>query len=543
MVDFEIEEANHYITIPDILYRDKHCAHENQGLRIGLVNHNSYIGWEELTNHPADEVYLMLMSCLRSPNKQIPLKYRASCNPSGVGAPWVKARFIDTVPEGRIYIDEFGKSRTHIFIPTAENRVLMEATPEYQNTLMTMTVGNENLRKAWVYGSWDIVMGGFFTDVWDPQVHVLKSKVFGDPFAPAFKIPHTWKVKRSFDWGSAKPWSVTYGAICNGDQPDGLDFELPVGSVIVIDEIYGWTGKPNEGDGATSAVIADRVLKKDKELQDTHSALDRNTGTVYTLRVSPGPADNSIWTVIDGTSIGLSMQRLGLHWQHSYKGPGSRRAGVAIIRDMLYAAKQKNPEKPHLYFFQSATNHIRTIPMQQRSTKDPEDINSDLEDHCIAKGELVFTIQGQKPIENIVPGDRVYTRTGFKEVLKAWKARTNAEILEVHAANNASFRCTPDHEIYTCNRGFVQAQNLRRGDIFLWFDQNSLVYMQELGIMRPVPFLFAVKLSERADVYDLTVDEQPEFFCNNILVSNCIDSLKYLLSRKNMKMMRGGVRM
>ena len=117
----------------------------------------AFIGWEELTNHPTDEVYLMLMSCLRSSNKNIRLKYRANCNPGGVGAQWVKSRFIDTVPEGRVYQDEFGKTRAHVFLPTTENKVLLEATPDYQNTLKAMTEGNENLRKAWLYGSWDIL--------------------------------------------------------------------------------------------------------------------------------------------------------------------------------------------------------------------------------------------------------------------------------------------------------------------------------------------------------------------------------------------------
>lgn len=377
MIDFEIETDNQYLTY----IHTTTDTGNSQGLF--LINQNCYIGWEELTNHPTDEVYLMLMSCLRSSNKNIPLKYRANCNPGGVGAQWVKSRFIDTVPEGRIYTDEFGKTRAHIFLPTTENSALLEATPDYQNTIKAMTEGNENLRKAWLYGSWDIFLGGFFSSVWEPKIHVLKSKEFGNPFAPAFKIPHSWRVQRSFDWGSARPWCVTYGAFCNGEQPEGIDFTIPVGSVVVFDEIYGWTGKPNEGDGATSAEIARRVLKRDKELEKLHSTYNEFTESWKSIRVQPGPADNSIWNVIDGTSIGNAMSRYGLYWQRSMKGPGSRKAGLATIRDMLLSAKKRDPEKPHLYFFQSAVNHIRTIPIQQTSKFDPEDIDTDLEDHAI----------------------------------------------------------------------------------------------------------------------------------------------------------------
>lgn len=377
MVDFEVETDNQYLT-----YAHNTTDIENsQG--AFLINQNCYIGWEELTNHPTDEVYLMLMSCLRSSNKNIRLKYRANCNPGGVGAQWVKSRFIDTVPEGRVYQDEFGKTRAHVFLPTTENKVLLEATPDYQNTLKAMTEGNENLRKAWLYGSWDIFLGGFFSSVWEPKIHILKSKEFGNPFAPAFKIPASWRVQRSFDWGSARPWCVTYGAFCSGEQPEGLDFDIPVGSVVIIDEIYGWTGKPNEGDGATSAEITQRVLKRDKELEKLHSTYNEFTDSMRSIKIQPGPADNSIWNVIDGTSIGASMSKYGLYWQRSMKGHGSRKAGLATIRDMLLNAKKKDPEKPHLYFFQSAANHIRTIPIQQTSRFDPEDIDTDLEDHAI----------------------------------------------------------------------------------------------------------------------------------------------------------------
>lgn len=509
---------------------------------------NSFIGWEELTNHPTDEVYLMLMSCLRTSNKNVPLKYRANCNPGGVGAQWVKTRFIDTVPEGRIYTDEFGKTRAHVFLPTTENTALLEATPDYQNTLRAMTEGNENLRKAWLYGSWDIFLGGFFSSVWDPKIHVLKSKEFGNPFAPAFKIPYSWRVQRSFDWGSARPWCVTYGAFCNGEQPEGLDFTLPVGSVIIIDEIYGWTGKPNEGDGATSAEIAQRTLKRDRMLEKLHSTYDIFTETMKSIKIQPGPADNSIWNVLDGTSIGNSMSKYNLYWQRSMKGPGSRKAGLAAIRDMLLNAKKKDPEKPHLYFFQSAVNHIRTIPIQQTSKFDSEDIDTDLEDHCIAKGELVLTKNGNIPIEQVKIGDEVLTRDGWKSVTDWWITSYNAKTLLI-STEYCTIKCTPNHKIWTENRGFVRADSLTVGDKLLWLKEyfSMDILIEDTQIVRhntvAVPMLSVTDMGNRCIVYDITVEGSHEFFVNGVLVHNCIDALRYLVSRKNTVMKRGGVRM
>lgn len=332
----------------------------------------AWIGWEELTNHPVPDVYLKLMACNRSSNANIKPKYRATCNPSGPGHSWVKLRFIDTVMEGRIYIDENGMTRAHVFVDLDDNKTLLAADPNYKNKLLSMTEGDEMLRKAWVYASWDLVTGGFFADVWRPKTHII------NPFI----IPYTWKVQRSFDWGSSKPWAVSYGAICNGDQPENYPITFPKGSIIIVDEIYGWDGRPNKGDYATSATIAGRVRLKDKELEKYHTSYDPFTHNSARISVKSGPADNSIWDVKDGTSIGLNMSKHKLYWQRSYKGPGSRKSGWAIIRTMLEAAGAKNPEQPHLYFFPSAMHHIRTLPLLQRDAKNLDDVDSDGEDHC-----------------------------------------------------------------------------------------------------------------------------------------------------------------
>ena len=331
-----------------------------------------WIGWEELTNHPVPDVYLKLMSCNRSSNPKIVSKYRATCNPSGPGHQWVKDRFINTVKERRVYTDKDGMTRTHIFVDLEDNKSLLEADPHYKAKLISMTENNEMLRKAWVQASWDLVIGGFFSDVWDTKIHVL------DPFI----IPHTWKVQRSFDWGSSRPWSVTYGATCNGDQPENCPIHIPKGSVIIIDEIYGWNGEPNKGDMATTATIAKRTLTLDKQLERMHRTYDPFMNNYAGIKVRIGPADNSIWNVTDGTSIGANMGKHKLYWQRSYKGPGSRKAGWALIRTMLEAAKKGDMEQPHLYFFPNAVHHIRTIPQLQRDAKNPDDVDTTGEDHC-----------------------------------------------------------------------------------------------------------------------------------------------------------------
>lgn len=323
-----------------------------------------FCGFEELTNWTTDACYRIMMSCNRSSNPNVPRKYRATCNPSGPGHSWVKSRFIDVAPPLKIHRPKDNPDWTRVFIPSSldENLTLMKADPTYKQTMISACEGDPIKYKAWILGDWDIVAGGALSDVWDIGKQVLEP----------FQIPRSWHIYRSFDWGSAKPWAVTYGAECNGEQPDGegLPYFTP-GSVVVVSEIYGWTGAANEGDRATSQEIAERV-----------HAVDTLLSTQYSTRVLPGPADTSIWEVRDGVSIAQNLSSHGCEWARAYKGAGSRAAGLAIMRQMLYASKHGNLEKPGLYFFDTARNHIRTLPILQYDKKRPEDIDTEQEDHA-----------------------------------------------------------------------------------------------------------------------------------------------------------------
>lgn len=335
-----------------------------------------WIGWEELTNWPTNECYMQMMSTNRSSVMGVPRKIRASCNPAGVGHGWVKAYYIDVAPPLTIYTDP-KTNRTRCQIPSRleENEALLEADPDYARTMLASVQDDPVKYKAWVLGEWDIVAGGALTDVWEP-----KKQVHGQvPF------PQSWHVYRSFDWGSAKPWCVTYAAEANGDQYDpeyNMPY-IPAESMVIIDEIYGWEGdpqNPNKGDFATSDQIAHRVLQRDQEIAQQ-----------YGVRVLSGPADTSIYEVRDGTSIGQNMARYGLHWKRAYKGSGSRVAGLSTMRTMLGASKRGDLEHPGLYFYDAARHHIRTFPLLQYDEKKYEDVDTDQEDHAYDSARYMLT--------------------------------------------------------------------------------------------------------------------------------------------------------
>lgn len=468
MVDFTVEDEHNFISSIDTsLLNIENNANTNKlsvnnyqkSQQYHLVNSQCWIGWEELTNHPFPDVYLKLMSCNRSSNPNIIPKYRATCNPSGPGHSWVKERFINSILEGKIlrdkieveYPDKNGNiikkeitiTRSHVRSYASENKSLMEADPTYIAKIHGLTQDDEMLRKAWIDGSWDLLIGGFFTDVWDRKIHIINP----------FRMNKEWDLVRSFDWGSSKPWSVTYGVETNGQQSPDFDPRinpnvpfLPKDSVIIIGEIYGWSGKANEGDRAESPEIAERVISYDNKLF-----------TEYGLKAKGGPADLNIFEVRDGKTMYSTMRRYGCSWTRAYKGKGSRVSGWATIRQMLGAAKRKDAEKPHLYFFPAAIHHIRTLPEQQRDHKKPEDID------CFVSGTEVKTKNGYKPIECIQIGDYVQTPIGLKRVIKSGPSGVS-KTFKVKLSNNKYLQGTPNHKIFVKNIGLVPLCKLKIGD-------------------------------------------------------------------------------
>jgi hypothetical protein len=148
-----------------------------------------FIGWEELTNWADDKCYRLMMSCCRSAHpgimvkgKHIPIPrmVRATTNPYGPGHNWVKMRW--KLPAGRgIVIKESYDADGNLEPPRVaihgsiyENKILLAADPTYI-TNVAAAARNESERAAWLEGSWDVVAGGMFDDVWKPSVNVLNA--------------------------------------------------------------------------------------------------------------------------------------------------------------------------------------------------------------------------------------------------------------------------------------------------------------------------------------------------------------------------------
>lgn len=318
-----------------------------------------WIGWEELTNWPTAEGYELMLACSRASRPDMPRKLRATCNPYGIGHNWVKARFVDPAPAGQPIVGAGGLLRCRIHGDVTENKILLAADPDYLAKLNA--IADPHRRRAWAEGAWDIVAGGMIDDLWDAATHAL----------PPFPVPAGWRIDRSFDWGSTRPFSVGWWAESDGSDAllaDGRRRAFPAGTLFRLAEWYGWSGKANDGLRLTAAAIARGILEREAALG-------------LSGRVRPGPADSAIYAVENGNAIADDMAAAGIRWERAEKGPGSRRQGWQRLRARLAAARRTPMEDPGLFVFDTCRQFIRTVPTLPRSDDDPDDVDSSAEDH------------------------------------------------------------------------------------------------------------------------------------------------------------------
>lgn len=365
-----------------------------------------FIGWNELTKHPSGDLYDKFMSVNRSsfeplkdtpkdangnyltpdglPLPPIPLEVFSTTNPNGPGHNWVKRRFINIAPRGTVVKKEVEifnpqtqqnetivKTQVAIFGSYRENKYL---PPGYVAELES--IKDPNLRKAWLYGDWDVTAGGALDDLWQSHIHVV----------PRFVVPESWRIDRTYDDGSSHPFSVGWWAEADGTEAiivlaDGTQYTFcpQPGSLV---QIFEWYGCAKDANGE---FIANKGLKMSAS-DIAQGIIDReismmSNGWIYT-QPWPGPADNRIRQVIDvelDTTEKL-MSKKGVRWIESDKSPGSRIIGLQLLRDRLEASSKG--EGAGIYFMSNCQASIESLPTLPRDSKKIDDVDTTAEDHC-----------------------------------------------------------------------------------------------------------------------------------------------------------------
>lgn len=301
---------------------------------------------EEAGNYPDSAPIDRLNGVLRSAHG-VPTQLLLTGNPGGPGQLWIRQRYIDPAPLGMQVLSRTlsnGQAHEYVFIPSKvwDNKILLESDPGYVNRLHL--VGSPQLVEAWLRGDWSVIAGAFFPE-FSLDKHVVEPRV----------LPEHWTRFRAMDWGSARPFSVGWYAVSDGELS-----AFPRGALIKYREWYGMDKEPNTG----LRMVAEEVGR---------GILSREQGE----RIQYGVLDPAAFAEDGGPSI---AQRLGVIFRRADNKRVAARGAMGGWDQVR--ARLKGDDKPMLYFFSSCTHTIRTLPALQHDDGRPEDVDTEGEDHA-----------------------------------------------------------------------------------------------------------------------------------------------------------------
>lgn len=299
-----------------------------------------------------------ICACLRGVN-DFPKRIYYTCNPGGQGHSYIKRLFIDRdFQEG-----EDPKDYTFIQSLVTDNHALMQAQPDYMKQLEALP---PKLKKAWLYGSWDIFEGQFFEEFRvspDPEgcqkagISIEEAKRQGRfthviaPFDLNAGDKRGWTIYRSYDFGYAKPFSCGWWAIDHD------------GTMYRILELYGCTGVPDQGVKWTP----DRQFAEIARIEREHPWLKG--------RQIFGVADPAIWDASRGESVADTALRYGIYFT-----PGDHKR-IPGWMQCHYRLQFDGQGYARCYIFENCKSFIRTIRTLRYDEVCPEDLDTTGEDH------------------------------------------------------------------------------------------------------------------------------------------------------------------
>lgn len=92
---------------------------------------------------------------------------------------------------------------------------------------------------------------------------------------------------------------------------------------------------------------------------------------------------------------------------------------------------------------------------------------------CLVAGTRIETSRGEVPIEEVIKGDFVLTRNGYREVKWSGVTKKVSKLTQVIFKNGSVLVGTGDHPIWTINRYWVNMENLDESDCILYLDKKD----------------------------------------------------------------------
>ncbi len=328
----------------------------------------TWLGVDEAGTWPSPAPIDELWATLRSA-QGVPCVRRLTGNPGGVGHHWLKERYITPAMPFEAHAwqpqPELNPTLwlTSVFIPAKleDNAILMANDPKYEERIAAAAAGNVALWQAWRYGNWDVIAGAFFSQ-WDREQHVVHE----------FTPPPEWEMFAGMDAGVRHHSWI------------GLIVRGPEGDTVVTHEWY-WKGKDFETAGHEVAWQMKRIPPS-----QLPEGWDWKALTVW--GDSSMFSDTGVGGLTQATEFQRGMTQVfggrspSLVSAGTVKGPGSRRMGAALVSQMLHFERSPDGtvpahKRPLLRVHARCKDLIRTLPAMPVSRTDPEDVDTESEDH------------------------------------------------------------------------------------------------------------------------------------------------------------------
>ncbi len=374
-------------------------------------------------SHYTDSMRIYLRSRVRSTVASVRPRVRYYSNPGNVGHAWLKDNFIDPSPEltgGRLIKDyqiwtpsrtaeslayenlmasawgvtQQVRPRSRQFIPARlwDNLPLLQANPEYLLELLDQ--GTDNMRML-LLGDWDVWAGQMFGEFRKLRT-VTADMIVSTNYPMGGSVPwhviptSTWQVPRgarvfgSVDYGYQAPWAFYLHAT-------GLEHHI-----VTFHEDYRTRMRDEQQAQRIKEVIARGVENYERRRPGGFQKPE------YLV------CDPSMWNSRSEMGLAKSIAEvyqdilgpIGVHLVKGASSPGSRIAGVQRMKNALAEAPDGFP------WWQMTENCpvlAKQIPTLPRDENNPEDVDTDAEDHAYDSCRYFLSSRPEFPQQLVVP--------------------------------------------------------------------------------------------------------------------------------------------
>ena len=314
-------ESKKVLSLPNgSILRFCHCESEKdvsiyQGQEIHDLGIDEIGQWSE-------GMFRTLMGSNRSASPGIKARCMMTANPGGVGHAWLKRLFVEKRYKERERPQDYHFIQSLI----SDNKALIDTDPEYIHRLNAEP--NEALRKAYLYGDWDVSAGQYFSEI-QRDVHVIKP----------FTIPEHWTRFGAYDFGFNHPAA------------------------------FGWFAVDEDGNVYLYRELVKAQMRIDQFAQELNKFED-------TAKLYPIVAGHDCWAkkgVMNETNPPTIAEEFTKHNIYLKRAVIDRIQGASQLRN--YLAWQGRPgNKPRFFIFENCPISYETIARMIYDPDRPEDV-------------------------------------------------------------------------------------------------------------------------------------------------------------------------